>query len=93
MTRLLQDKDEHWRKRPNGATPVFDPGLSPLGTDSEAGGARAPVASTNRSGPVQPLPATPRLPKHDPRLPIWFWWSTAGAIGIALVVFAVVSFA
>ena len=39
MSNPLQTKDEQWRERPNGATPVFDPGLSPLGTDAEAGGA------------------------------------------------------
>jgi hypothetical protein len=47
MTTPLQDKDDQWRnRRANGARPIFDPGVAPLGVDDEAGGspAAAPTA-------------------------------------------------
>ena len=91
MTKLLQDKDEQWRARPNGATPVFDPGLSALGTDDEAGGARAP-ASTSEHEDAQPMPATPISERHGPRLKPFVWWTAAAAILIALGIAAILSF-
>lgn len=89
MTKLLQDKEDQWRDRPNGATPVFDPGLSPMGTDAEAGGARAPASDESRAA-HSPMPTTPKLPKNDPRLQPWFWWTIAGlalasVIGLGLI--------
>lgn len=59
MANLLTDKDRQWRKRPNGASPVFDPGLSSLGTDDEAGGAPAPPAGGGEAEGATPLPVTP----------------------------------
>jgi len=91
MTKLLQDKNEQWRARPNGATPVFDPGLSALGTDDEAGGAHAPVAQTGRSE-SKPMSATPELPRHDPRLKPWVWWTGAGLLFAVFAMLAGVSF-
>ena len=90
MTRLLQDKDEQWRARPNGATPVFDPGLSALGTDDEAGGARAPAAE-DATTETQPMPATPVSHSNAPRLAPWVWWCAAGLVVAALVLTAVFS--
>ena len=91
MTKLLQDKDDHWRARPNGATPVFDPGLSALGTDEEAGGARAPAASTTEHEDPQPMSATPISERHGPRLKPYVWWMALAAILVALAVAAVLS--
>ena len=91
MTNLLQDKDEHWRERPNGATPVFDPGLSTLGTDDEAGGARAPMASDEASD-LKPMPATPVSDPQAPRLKPWFWWTIAALVVAALALSALASF-
>lgn len=91
MTKLLQDKDDHWRERPNGATPVFDPGLSALGTDDEAGGARAPAASQMDKG-LEPMPATPVSYRHAPRLRPWFWWTAAAVVAAGLAIAALVSF-
>lgn len=57
MTHPLQDKDDHWRPRGNGAQPIFDPGVVPAGVEEEAGGARAAVP-----GPAvakAPLPTDP----------------------------------
>ena len=87
MTKLLQDKDDQWRARPNGATPVFDPGLSALGTDDEAGGARAPAASTEH-GNSEPMPATPVSQRHGPRLKPAVWWTAAVVIVVALAIAA-----
>ena len=70
---------------------MFDPGLSALGTDDEAGGARAQGAAEPGRGDVGPMPATPPLPRNDPRLPLWVWWSGAGLIAVGLVVAAAFS--
>lgn len=90
MTKLLQDKDDQWRKRPNGATPVFDPGLSAPGTDDEAGGARAPAARADATA-ESPLPATPVSHRHAPRLRPWFWWGAVVVILAALSLAALAS--
>lgn len=90
MTKLLQDKDDQWRSRPNGATPIFDPGLSAPGTDDEAGGARAPAARTETTA-SPPLPATPVSHRHAPRLRPWFWWCAAGLVVAALILAALAS--
>ena len=90
MTKLLQDKDRQWRTRPNGATPVFDPGLSALGTDDEAGGAHAPAASQERPG-AEPMAATPPSSRNGPRLPLWLWFAAAGLIAGGLAVAAAFS--
>ncbi|MDB5422294.1 MAG: dnaE2 [Brevundimonas sp.] len=91
MTRLLQDKDSQWRDRPNGATPVFDPGLSALGTDDEAGGARAPAAANLDDPAVTPMPATPVSHRHAPRLKPSFWWTVVALVVAALVITAIAS--
>lgn len=86
MTQPLQTKDAHWRgRRRNGATPVFDPGLSPLGTDEEAGGAIAPVA--DRDGVDRPpMQASPDDGGPGPRLTPTVWYAAAVAIGAVILI-------
>lgn len=88
MSNPLQDKDRHWRRRPNGATPVFDPGLSALGTDDEAGGAVAPPPSDGASDIGPPLPATPRDRGRGLRLTPGFWYSCVAVVVLVLVIAA-----
>lgn len=91
MANLLADKDRQWRKRPNGASDVFDPGLSPLGTDDEAGGASAPVSADPDSPSPDPLPTAPDRGGHGLRLPYPFWWGLVGLLCLMLVLAAVFS--
>lgn len=72
----------------NGATPVFDPALSPGSTDAEAGG--GPVSNPAK---VQEPPT-----KHAPeggslgvRLTPRFWYAAAAAVVIILIVAALLS--
>jgi hypothetical protein len=98
MTNPLQAKDDQWRNRKeNASVPVFDPGMSPLGTDDEAGGARAaPVmdgaAQTGAERP--PLPATPgaRL-DTGVRAPPRAWYAAAAVLALVLLIVAWFSFA
>lgn len=89
MPSPLQAKDDHWRKRPNGASPVIDPGLSPPGTDEEAGGARASPAGEDE-GPRPPMSASPDT-SGGVRLPLPFWFGLAGAIAVIVLVFLFLS--
>lgn len=95
MTDPLKAKDAQWRERPNGATPVFDPGAAMLGTDAEAGGAAAPPPSTTTppagspAGP--PMDATPKIGNHDPRLTPRFWLICSLVIVAVLVIAGVAS--
>ena len=90
MSSPLQSKDDNWRSRPNGATPVSDPGLSPPGTDEEAGGApAAPVSGESR--PRSPMPATPGG-GGGVVLPPVFWLAAMGLVILIFVVAAALSF-
>ena len=87
MTQPLQTKDDQWRgRRHNGASPIFDPGLAPLGSDEEAGGAPAPVASRDER-PRQPLPLSLDPAKRGPRFTAGVWWAISASI-LALLVLA-----
>lgn len=89
MTHPLQAKDDQWRNRKaNASVPVFDPGMSPLGTDDEAGGASAPTPS-QAGGDRPPLPATPgtRL-DSGVRAPPKAWYIGAAVLVVALLVVA-----
>lgn len=90
MSSPLQSKDDNWRSRPNGATPVSDPGLSPPGTDEEAGGAPAAPASSG-SGPRPPLAATPGGSGGVVLGPV-FWLAAGALVVLIFVVAAVLSF-
>ena len=86
MTQPLQTKDDQWRgRRRNGARPIFDPGLAPLGSDEEAGGAKAPAANP-QTRPRQPLPTSPDAGGPGPRLTLRFWWAAALTILAILIV-------
>lgn len=79
MVHPLQTKDKQWRgRRRNGATPVFDPGLAPLGSDEEAGGARSPTASDDGVD-RKPMPANP-ITDHGRRLTPGFWYTLIAAV-------------
>ncbi|QYF87083.1 hypothetical protein [Brevundimonas sp. PAMC22021] len=92
MTNPLQTKDKQWRDRPNGATPVFDAGLSPLGTDAEAGGAPAIPPSDAPAAPSTPMNATPDTDGPGLRLTPKVWYGLAGLIVLALIIAGVASF-
>ena len=93
MSNPLQTKDEQWRERPNGATPVFDPGLSPLGTDAEAGGAPAAPPSEAAAAPSSPMNATPETDGPGLRLTPKGWYVLAGLMILILIIAGVASFA
>lgn len=98
MTNPLQAKDDQWRNRKeNASVPVFDPGMSPLGTDDEAGGAPAQPAAERDAGvggERSPLPATPgtRL-DSGVRAPPRAWYAAAAALALVLLIVAWFSFA
>jgi len=94
MSRLLQEKDDQWRgRRPNGATPVFDPGLSPLGTDDEAGGAPARAGTSSDHGARQaPLPTSPDRNAPGLRLSPTVWYAVALALVLLLLAAGWLSF-
>jgi hypothetical protein len=92
MTNSLQAKDDQWRDRENASVPVFDPGMSPLGTDEEAGGA-SPVAKPADDRPRAPMPATPPASNGGLRLPPRVWYAFAAALIALLVVAGWLSFA
>jgi hypothetical protein len=93
MTNPLQAKDDQWRdRRENGSVPVFDPGLSPLGTDDEAGGARAPVDAAATQSDRTPLPSSPEGVGGVRATPA-FWYAAAAAIVLVLAVVGWMSFA
>lgn len=90
MSESLQDKDEQWRtRRANGATPVFDPGLSPLGTDDEAGGGE-PLPSREGAGQA-PMDLTPEAGGIGVRLTPKVWYALAAVIAAAVVVALILS--
>ena len=94
MTNPLQSKDDQWRdRRENASVPVFDPGLSPPGTDEEAGGARA--ATPSDSGRARtPMPATPRSSNGGGlRLTPRVWYAIAAALVVLLLIVGWLSFA
>lgn len=93
MSKLLQEKDRQWRDRPNGATPVFDPGLSALGTDDEAGGAKAQPASRAARPEPELMSPTPVSAPHGPRLSPALWWTALGLLAAALVIAGIASLA
>lgn len=88
MGNLLQDKDRQWRRRPNGAAPVFDPGLAALGTDDEAGGASAPAAEPAPSESRSPMPATPPDRGRGLRLTPGFWYGCVVVVVLVLLIAA-----
>ena len=94
MTHPLQAKDDQWRdRRENGSVPVFDPGLSPPGTDEEAGGAPAAMPSDSARS-REPMPATPRSSDGGGvRLPPRVWYVVAAGIVVILLVVGWLSFA
>lgn len=97
MANPLQTKDDQWRhRRENGSVPVFDPGLSPLGTDDEAGGASASAGSATQpaaqSSERRPLPSSPEGSggvRATPR----FWYGAAAAVVLVLLIVGWISFA
>lgn len=93
MASPLQTKDDQWRnRRANGSVPVFDPGLSPLGTDDEAGGAPTPVDTASQTADRRPLPATPEGSggvRATPRA----WYIAAAVIVLMLLAVGWASFA
>jgi len=95
MANPLQTKDDQWRnRRENGSVPVFDPGLSPLGTDDEAGGARASAQPTPQpeASERDPLPSSPEGSagvRATPR----FWYAATGLILLVLLAVGWMSFA
>lgn len=85
MSDPLQAKDDQWRnRRANSSAPVFDPGLSPPGTDEEAGGARAAKAPHDQAE-RPPLPTAPDV-GGGVRLTPRFWYAVAAAIALLLIV-------
>lgn len=91
MPNALQDKDNQWRGRPNGASPVVDPGMAPPGVDSEAGGAIAdPIDPA--AGPSDPLPSPGADGGRGPILPPSYWYAGAAMIVVALIAAALASF-
>jgi len=92
MTIPLQDKHAQWRDRPNGASPVVDPGLAPPGTDEEAGGARAQPAREARPGDASPLPRSASTSGGGLRAPPTLWYGAAVLALVVLAVAAVASF-
>ena len=94
MTHPLQSKDDQWRdRRQNASVPVFDPGLSPLGTDEEAGGARAATPSDS-DRPRDPMPATPQSSNGGGvRLTPRVWYAVAAAVIVLLLIVGWLSFA
>lgn len=85
MANPMQSKDDHWRSRPNGASPVFDPGLSPPGTDAEAGGAAATGSASGEDAPRSPLPTSPKQGGVGFRAPPRFWYALAAVILVLLL--------
>ena len=95
MANPLQTKDDQWRhRRENGSVPMFDPGLSPLGTDDEAGGARASAEPTPQlqSSDRSPLPSSPEGSGGVRATPS-FWYVAAAAVVLVLLTVAWMSFA
>ncbi len=92
MTTPLQDKHAQWRDRPNGASPVVDPGLALPGTDEEAGGARAQPAREVRPGEAGPLPRSASTSGHGLRAPPILWYGAAILALLVLAAAAVASF-
>ncbi|MFC0633919.1 hypothetical protein [Brevundimonas balnearis] len=87
MANLLTDKDDHWRDRPNAATPVADPGLAPLGVDEEAGGASSPSRADPGEG-RRPLPTQPDSGGIGVRLTPAVWYGV-GAVLLVVVLVAI----
>jgi hypothetical protein len=93
MRNQLQEKDDHWRSRPNASTPVMDPGLSTLGTDDEAGGGSAypSVGGTERTHSRAPLERQVEAGNLQVRLVPAFWHWLAFAVLSTMTVLAIFS--
>ncbi|MBA4803965.1 MAG: hypothetical protein H2038_04860 [Brevundimonas sp.] len=97
MTSPLQAKDDQWRKRrANASVPVFDPGMSPPGTDAEAGG--APAAGGGQAGRTEtgegrrPLPIIPEGETGGGlRAPPKVWYAIAVAVALLFALVAAIS--
>lgn len=85
MANSMQSKHDHWRSRPNGASPVFDPGLSPPGTNAEAGGAPATGSTSNEDVPRSPLPTSPKQGRVGFRAPPGLWYALAAVMAVLLL--------
>lgn len=89
----LSEKAGRWNDRPkNAATPVFDPGLAPLGSDEEAGGARRPDAGGGDASGM-PKQTTPEAGGIGVRLTPKVWYTLAAIVALIVIVAAVASFA
>ena len=92
MSSPLQDKDDYWRnRRANGATPVFDPGMAPLGSDDEAGGASLAPPDRSAKQARSPLPTSPTRGARGLRLTPRFWLAACMVVLIVFVAAAVLS--
>ncbi|MFN3668958.1 MAG: hypothetical protein ACK4VY_06590 [Brevundimonas sp.] len=86
MSTPLQDKDAQWRqRRANGATPLFDPGMAPPGSDAEAGGAPAHIPHAPLTGDTRPpLPTAPDRNSPGLRLTPKVWFYAAGILAFVI---------
>ena len=91
MANRLTTKDDHWRKRPNAATAVVDPGLAPLGADEEAGGASSPPEAASRRD-REPLPMQPEAGGIGLRLTPRVWYAIAAVFALIVLMAAALSF-
>jgi hypothetical protein len=87
----LSEKAGRWNDRPNAATPVIDPGLAPLGSDEEAGGARRTGGAGD--APRMPDKTTPEAGGIGVRLTPKVWYALAVAAAVVVIVVALSSFA
>ena len=93
MTTPLQDKDDQWRnRRADGARPVFDPGVAPLGVDDETGCSLA-AAPRAPDEALQPLPLSPDAGGRGVKLSTRLWYGAAVVLGILLLIAGALSLA
>lgn len=86
-----QVKASIWKgKGTNAATPMFDPGLSPLGTDDEAGGAS--VHKVGQAVTDAPNRTTPEAGGIGVRLTPRVWLVAGAVLVVVLIVAAIASF-
>lgn len=84
-----QSRDIEGRKDGrNGATPVFDPALSPGSTDAEAGGG---ASSSPREVQDPPERRAPEGGSLGVRLTPGFWYALAAALVVILIAAALMS--
>lgn len=91
MTNAMHSKDDHWRSRPNGATSMFDPGLSPPGTDAEAGGVSDALDDAGAGQARPPLRTSQVQGGPGLLIPPWTWYVGAGLLILVLLVAGVAS--